>query len=154
MSPSAAAEWQIRRGRFLQISGMVHWPKNLVHKEMAWAAADLSDLVRKFASTISIRDSIIYGSKLRKMQLGGTLLEEISLQYRTRGKFPSYITVNPFDSLCSSGGLIVLQECHWNVNRSSFCQSNKSECAKREGWREGRVTSRVHSKQNKSYFSL
>ena len=24
--------------------------------------------------------------------------------------------------ICSSGSFIVLQECHWNVNRSSFCQ--------------------------------
>ena len=76
LSAAAITEEQIRRGRFLQISGMVHWPKNLVHKEMAWVAADLSDLVRKFAPAtleISIRENSIYGSNRKKIHQGGML---------------------------------------------------------------------------------
>ena len=58
--------------------------------------------------------------------------------------------------MLGSSGFIVLLECHWNVNRPSYCQI-KVNVRRGEGGLRGRwegVTSRVHSKQNKSYSFL
>ena len=59
--------------------------------------------------------------------------------------------------MLGSSGFIVLLECHWNVNRPSYCQIKvnvrRGEGGLRGRWDREGVTSRVHSKQNKSYFS-